>query len=523
MRRWFTVVLLLLSTVLFAIDVDEEELQELGVADIEFINYTGPYETIETREQIRSIGRALGQSIEIDRGPSDFVFNGKYRIIHAVDFETDDGLDADIFIPLSGSRVDHIDNMRRIISGFLAEAYGYGQADADLLARWATIYNAVARGNIEFFTERYKAVVTDNLSAGNAGLSRRYDEWPGMSRVVIPLSQEAAPGVLGTVDPGELGDERVIEELRSQEDRGVEERQEMVDLTERVIEEREEAIEDEERAVDEEEERISAEEAAIEEEREAIERERQEAEELPEEDRAAAEQALDERERDVEERERATEEDRVAAEERREEVSEERQEVADLTDQIREERERIARDTRALLDEREISEEVRGLQGDLSPIYFLQVRDIDGVILGRLVQINPVTGLLLNRSTEDQIVSRGYTFYDDHLLVIVSTGDDGRLAQFDVTSLDEVNRGEDEVFLASSMQVYGDPPRAYAVVRDGGEWRLGRFDDSLELTDSSVLAVNPYTTLAFAGERVWIQTVADRIVALSLSDLRIAP
>ncbi len=523
MRRCFTVVLLLISTALFAIDVDEEELQELGVADIEFVNYAGPYEAINSVEEIRSIGRALGQSIDLERGPSDFVFNGKYRIIHAVDFETDDGLDADIFIPLSTSRVDHIDNMRRIISGFLQEAYGYQSSDADLLARWTTIYNAVVRGNLEFFTERYKAVVTDNLTAENAGLSRRYDEWPGMSRVVIPLTQAAAPGVLGTVDPGELGDERVIEELRSQEDRGVEERQEMVDLTERVIDEREEAIEDEERAVAEEEARIAAEEEAAQEEREAIDREREEAADLPEEERAAAEEAIEERERDLEEREQAVAEDREAVEERREEVSEERQEIADLTDQIREERERIARDTRALLDEREISEEVRGLQGDLSPIYFLQVREVENAVLGRLVQINPVTGLLLNRSTEDQIVSRGYTFYDDELLVIVATEDGGRLAQFDVTSLDEVNRGESEIFLASSMQVYGDPPRAYAVVRDGGDWHLGRFDESLVLIERSVIAVNPYTTLAFAGEKVWIQTADDRIVALSLADLRIAP
>ena len=523
MRRCFTVALLLISTVLFALDVDEEELQELGVSDIDFINYTGPYETIDSIDEIRSIGRALGQSIDIEQGASDFVFNGKYRIIHAVDFETDDGLDADIFIPLSTSRVDHIDNMRRIISGFLQEAYGYQPADADLLARWTTIYNAVARGNLEFFTERYKLVVTDNLSAENAGLSRRYDEWPGMSRVVIPLAQDAAPGVLGTVDPGELGDERVIEELRSQEDRGVEERQEMVDLTERVIDEREEAIEDEERAVAEEEERIAAEEATVEAEREEVERERQEAEDLPEEERAAAEEELDEREQALQEREQAVAEDREEVETRREEVAEERQEVADLTDQIREERERIARDTRALLDEREISEEVRGLQGDLSPIYFLQVREVDGVVLGRLVQINPVTGLLLNRSTEDQIVSRGYTFYDDRLLLIVATDDGGRLAQFDVTSLDEVNRGEGEIFLASSMQVHGDPPRAYAVVREGGDWHLGRFDESLALIDRSVIAVNPYTTLAFAGEKVWIQTADDRIVALSLADLRIAP
>lgn len=523
MRRGLIAVLMMVAALAGAIDVDEDELEELGTRDIEFINYSGPYETIDTIEEIVGIGRSLGESIDTLQGASDFTFNGKYRVVHAVDPDVDEGLDADIIMPLASARVDHIENLRRIVSGFLQQAYGYGEADADLLARWTTIYNAVVRADIAFFGDRYKQIVLDNLTAETAGLSRRYDEWPGQSRIVIPLAAGAAPGVLGSVEPGELGDERVVEELRSEDDRGVDERQEMVDLTERVIDEREEAVAEEERVIAEEEQRIAEEESDIEQEREAIEEDRQATQELPEDERAAAEEEIEQREEDLAERERQAQEDREALEERQADAADERQEIADLTDQVRAERELISRDTRALLDEREISEEVRGLQGDLSPVYFLQVRDEAGVILGQLVQINPVTGLLLNRSSEDQIVSRSYTFFADQLLVIVATEDNGRIAHFDVTSLEETGRGEDEIFLGSAMQVYGDPGRAYAVVRDGDSWYLGRFDGELALVDRSVISVNPYTTLAFGGDKVWVQTSDDRIVALSLDDLRIAP
>ena len=41
--------------------------------------------------------------------------------------------------------------------------------------------------------------------------------------------------------------------------------------------------------------------------------------------------------------------------------------------------------------------------------------------------------------------------------------------------------------------------------------------------ERSVIAVNPYTTLAFGDNKVWVQTSDDQIVALSLEDLRIAP
>ena len=521
MRRALLAVLLFVPLFLLAQEVDEEELQSLGTDDLEFINYSGPYDQIDSIEEIVGIGRTLGTATR--DGADEFTLNGRYRIINAVDPEDPDGLDADIFVPLATARVDHINNMRRIISGFLQAAYDYTQSDADLIARWVTIYNAVSRGNMEFYSDRYKAIVVSNLSEANAGLSRRFDEWPGQSRVVIPLSSDAAPGVLGTVDPGELGDERVVEELRSQDDRGIEDRQDMVDLTERVIEEQEEAIEEAQEEIQAESERIDEEEAAIESEREQIQQDRQDAADLPDDEREQAEREIAERESALDEREEQAHQDRSDLEDRAEDVSEDAQDVADLTTQVREEREQIARDTRALLDEREISDEVRGLEGDLSPVYFLQVRDESGTILGQLVQINPVTGLLLNRSSEDQIISRTYNFFGGQLLVIVADGDTGRIAQFDVTTLDEAARGTDSVFLGSALEVSGEPAQAYAVVEDQGDYYLGRFDGDLVLVDRSVIAVNPYTTIAFGGGRIYVQTSDDRIVALSSEDLRIAP
>lgn len=503
------VLLVLMPALALAQEVAEEELRELGTADIEFINYEGPVDVIESDEEIRSIGRSLARGVRLDRY-SEFDL-GKYKVIHAVDPTVERGLDADIIIPAASARVNHIDNLRRIISGYLSEAYGYQRSDADLLARFVTIYNAVVRGNMEFFSDRYKRVVTQHLTAANAGLSRRYDEWPGKSRIVIPLSGD---GGLGTVEPGELGDRRVVEELRSQEDMGIEDRQEFVDLTERVIEEREAAIEREEAALEEEERRIAEREEQVREERERIEAEREEAS-------AEERETLEEEERRLAEEEARLQEDRTAVDERREELQQERQDVAELTAQVREERERIASDTRALLDEREIADEIRGLTGELAPIYFIQVRDEGGVILGQLVQINPVNGLLLNRSQENAIVSRSYTFLDGALLVIAAEGEWGRLAQFDVTTLQETGRGGDEIFLASSLAVHGAPSTAYAVVREEGEWYVGRFDADLTLLERSVIAVNPYTTFAFGGDKLWVQTKDDRIVALSLTDLRI--
>ena len=512
MRRTIVLLVLLIPLFLHAQEVAEDELRELGTADIDFINYDGPYDRIDSDEEIRAIGRGLAAGLR--GGRAQFEISGKYRVIHAVDPETPNGLDADIIIPLAGAQVDHIDNVRRIISGYLEEMYDYSRADGDLIARFVTIYNAVVRGNMDFFNDRYKPIVVGNLSEANAGLSRRYDEWPGKSRIVIPLSSGAGPGVLGTVDPGELADEQVIEELRSQEEMGVEERQDLVDLTERVIEEREQEIDREQDAIADEESRITEREEEIQTEREQIESERTDAD-------AETRVTLDEREAELDREESDLAEEREQLEERQEQLQEDIQEVAELTSQVREERGQIASDSRALLDEREISDEIRGLTGDLEPVYFIQIREVSNTILGQLVQINPVNGLLVNRSSENSIISRTYTFLGDTLLVIVAEGDTGRLAEFDVTTLEEITRGTDEIFLGSSLSVHGSPEVAYAVVRQDGDYYVGRFDSDLVLLERSVIAVNPYTTFAFGGDKLWIQTKDDRIVSLSLADLRI--
>ncbi|MFP4376935.1 MAG: P83/100 family protein [Spirochaetales bacterium] len=522
MRRSLLLLLLIISIGLTAQEVDEDELQELGTQDIDFINYQGPYDRIDSIDEIRSIGAGLGRSVR--QGNGEFALDGRYRVVHAVDPEDDvDLLEADIIMPLADARVDHIDNLRRIISGFLVAAYDYGQSDADLIARWTTIYNAVSRGNMEFFQSRYKSVVIENLTPSTAGLSRRWDEWPGQSRIVIPLSRDADTGVLGSVDPGELGDEQVVEELRSQDDRGIEERQQMTDLQERVIDEQEEAQEAEEEAIEEEADRLAQEERDIAEEEEALREEREAAQELPEEEREQAERELDERERENQERAQRAEEDQEALEERREELARDRQETAELTEQVRAERERISRDARALLDERELSDEVRGLEGDLAPVYFVQVREEGPLVLGQLVQINPVTGVLINRSRTDQIVSRRYLFAEDDLLVVVTDGDEGALVRLDVSTLEENLRGADVVFPGTVLELRQDPDRIYAVVEDAGEWYVGRFRTDLSLIDRSVIAVNPYTTLAFGGGKLFVQTADNRIVGLSLEDLRISP
>ena len=167
----FTVIFILLTgAAVINLSADTVYLDELKKAEdgnIVFQNYSGPHNKIDSIAEIRGIGEFLGR--EVGRYPGRFSFFGKYRVIHAVDYSIKKGLDADIFILEKTAEVDHIINLRRIIAGYLEAAYGYEPDQADLLAEFITVYNAVHRGDMEYFSIHYKSVVDWQSFRGEVG------------------------------------------------------------------------------------------------------------------------------------------------------------------------------------------------------------------------------------------------------------------------------------------------------------------------------------------------------------------
>ena len=216
----------------FAIEVDKSEIDSIKFKTVEFINYSGLHDKIDSVETIRGIGRSLGSAVQ--SGKAGDV--NRYAVIHCVDPSLKEGLDADIFIIGKNAGVDHIDNLRLMIAGYLSSAYGYSQKDAATIAHFVTIYNAVYRGQMDFFNKRYKAIVTKNLTAEKAGIALKYDQWPGQTQIVIPLSDAKYSGTISAVDTSSISDKKVIEKMRESDDKNIEARKDMVDLKERESE-----------------------------------------------------------------------------------------------------------------------------------------------------------------------------------------------------------------------------------------------------------------------------------------------
>jgi hypothetical protein len=571
MRKYCSLALFIVLTAVPAagLEVDIDELRKAG--KIEFINYAGPQRNRDSVAAVKSIGTGLAAAAE-KRGENARVnYYMKYSLIRAISKDEPEKLSADIVSIDREARVTHIQYIRRILSGYFERMYGYSEKNAYTLAVFTTYYNAVYRGDMGYFGGAYKKVVIGNLSAANAGLATRYDQWPGATRIVIPLTEEAKRGAIDSIDPDIISDKKVRTAVRK-EDENLEQRKDLVDLKEKIIEkEKKETAEKkadltrDAREVEKEKKRVEAEKADVErKKREQAREERKlkdekekaktiadaEQKKKKEEDIAAREEKLKEEQRKTAEKEKtvAREEKKVA--EKKEEIKREEKKVAEKEaktakkeEALREEKKEIAKDelkkdikespalAKAKLEEKEKEldkreDELRSKELDKSvfaeKLYYLKIREYleAGHYNNEMYMINAATRKVMFRSPVENICGSRYDVFSGGVAVIVHQGDHRtghRLVLLDRETLRESKRGKDDIFWRSFVEIRDG--FIYVVTVENGKYYLGRYDGALERTARSTEAVSENTFISFYGEYVYINRHDKKILVLKKNDL----
>ena len=201
---------------LHAREVDRQRLKDFVDMDLEFVNYRGSYDSMDTYEQIVGIGEFLARNLINDKSN----YYNKYYVNRYVD-EGDERSSSDVFLIGDRSALDSVLNLRRILMGYLMGAFSYSRDSAELLAKAITIYNAVYRGDLDYYGDSYVQPALKDATKDNVGLSRVYSQWAGKTRIFIPLRRDILSGNVGSeVDLDRIVTERVIASLLNENESG---------------------------------------------------------------------------------------------------------------------------------------------------------------------------------------------------------------------------------------------------------------------------------------------------------------
>jgi len=478
-RFLIAVIIFTVVAVMGYAQVNRDELQDLP--PVVFINYEGPHAKVDTREEIRQIGVGLGRLIS---GNTNAGTSNRYFVAHCVSGAEGNKIDADVFGLGVDTGVDHVRNLRVILQGYLQTAYNYSDKDALLLAEYITIYNAVYRGNWDYFTTRYKSVVMSNLTKEKVGLSIRYDEWPGRTLMVIPLGI----GGLSSVDTSTLTDKKVIEEMRKEDDQGIPQRKEMVNLLER------EASKAEQQA------KILRE--SIKEEERQLAQERQKVQEEQKQGLITKEEA-----KEAEEKiEKKTEE----IEQKKEEVKQIEQVAEKKTEEAQTQRQEIAKDQQAAIAQ------------DTSGVYGVTIERTTPVTMGRVLRLNPADGKEIKRSPLNLVHVRSVVIVGGRVLAIAGENKGQgavRLVEINPSSLEMARQGNDDIKAGSLLWVNGNDLYAIVVDLEKNKYYIGRFNTNLEVQAVSSVTVHPESTVLIQQGALLTQREDGSALLLNPADL----
>jgi hypothetical protein len=309
------------------------------------------------------------------------------------------------------------------------------------------------------------------------------------------------------VDSQEITNEEITQEVLEEEN-GLEQQKEVVNIIEEELAEEEQAIEEKEQELEEREEEVTQEIENLEETREEI-----------EENIELTEEEKEEQIQEVEEQIQELEEEQEEIQEEREEVQEFREELENRENTLEESRETIAEEEQNQQNNRsEESTEVTET-AVIKPVYFLMVNE--GSPLGQLVIWDLNSSRVVTRSSLNSIRGRTYQFFGSDILVLA--GRDGaegaaRLYLLEKEGLTSSVEGATNVFPDSKVVQNGSD--IYAVLQnEAGEYVVGRFNDSLILQTQSSLTVLNYTPIEISDGEMFVQAANGDVVRLNPSSL----
>jgi hypothetical protein len=141
--------------------------------------------------------------------------------------------------------------------------------------------------------------------------------------------------------------------------------------------------------------------------------------------------------------------------------------------------------------------------------------------LGRLVRLNPQTGVTVQSSQMNTINSRTLTLLGGKIFAIagIDRGNGAiRLVEINSDTLEMTVQGNDDVHPQSLLWNNGSD--LYTIIVNDGKNYLARFNTSLAKQSQTVEEVHPYASCVFQGDRILTQKADGTPLLLNVQTLR---
>ena len=575
-RILFAALIILISVSAFALEVDTDEIRS---PEIVFRNYAGTAHKPDPFNEIREIGIILARGVKKSGDNTLFRYHMKYSIYRATGTDEEGKLAADILSIDQGASIDHIKNVRRIIASYIKNMYGYSDAEARSIALYTTYYNAVHRSDMEYFSGKYRKAVLSRITKENAGIARAWDQWPGKTKILIPLTADKKRGK--GIDPFAISDKDTRDAVNR--DGKIPERKEMVDLRKKAIEDekkaidktkknlegKEQSLKTREKQTAEKRENLEDKKNTIEKKKENLKKDEERAKTItdPEKKKETAErisrdkQIIEKQEQQVKEEEKKQNADEQNLDAEKQKTGKQKQEVTKQEDQLREKKRETLEEEKKLQDDKNkgttgtkaegtsetktVTEEIKKLDEReknldrreekmrqeaqeenlfASKLYYLKVMEYleGGHYNNDLYMINPAIKKVLFKSTVTNICGSRYDIFADGIVVITHRGSHTtghRLTIIDRNTLQALRTGEDSVFWRSFIEIRDG--YIYAITWDNGVHYLARFDRDLRMVAKSKEKVSENTFITFFENYIYINREDKQVMVLSKDKLEL--
>lgn len=577
MKKISIIALIILTSALssWALEVDVDEI--LKSDRVNFTNYSGRQRGTDSVREIRDIGIKLAQGVEATGYNELFRYHMKYSILRAMSDDDNEKYSADIFFIDQGARVDHIKNVRRILSSYLVSMYKYSISEADTLALFLSYYNAIYRGDMDYLSKTYNGAVMKHINSSNAGIATNFRQWPGKTAMLIPLTSDSKRDKLKGIDPFVIADKKTIEEVKKERS-NLDARKDMTELKQKNIEDEKTRIETEKKKIEkdkalqqEKEKKIRDEQKkteerkkALEKEQEQLKKEKAEAEKIQdpkkreEEKKKISEKenelkkkadALKKQEAKQEEEMTSIEKDKSSTDKQEEALKKDEKVIAEKEEILKEEKKELSEDIKKETKETKklTSDEVQQKEEELKQkeeeldkredklrtdtaeknvfalkIFYLKIKDYlaDGHYNNEMFMINPATKAVEFKSPVTNICGRRYDIFSGGIVVITHRGNHQKghnLTLIDRNTLESSKTGSDDIFWRSFIEIREQ--NIYAIIKQEGKYFLGKFNTDLKLEAKSSQEVSQDSFITFFEDSIYINRADKTIIILKKDDL----